>query len=135
MCTVNSSGRTRTLEGCDNYGSDVTLDIPPGGLYTGSSDCIVDEAEVKEQRDCCSATGDWLKDSAANVFRKKTLYKRMPILEWLPKYDRNDFVGDLVAGITVGLTVIPQGLAFAGITGLELQVSIWTPVLRRLFLK
>ncbi|XP_018794273.1 PREDICTED: sodium-independent sulfate anion transporter-like [Bactrocera latifrons] len=126
MCTVNSSGRTRTLEGCDNYGSDVTLDIPPGGLYTGSSDCIVDEAEVKEQRDCCSATGDWLKDSAANVFRKKTLYKRMPILEWLPKYDRNDFVGDLVAGITVGLTVIPQGLAFAGITGLELQYGLYS---------
>ncbi|XP_050332630.1 sodium-independent sulfate anion transporter-like [Bactrocera neohumeralis] len=126
MCTVNSNVRTRNLEGCDNYGSDVTLDIPPGGLYTGSSDCIVDEADVNEQRDCCSATGDWLKDTAANVFRKKTLYKRLPILEWLPKYDRNDIVGDLVAGITVGLTVIPQGLAFAGITGLELQYGLYS---------
>ncbi|XP_011204094.2 sodium-independent sulfate anion transporter [Bactrocera dorsalis] len=126
MCTVNSNVRTRNLEGCDNYGSDVTLDIPPGGLYTGSSDCIVDEADANEQRDCCSATGDWLKDTAANVFRKKTLYKRLPILEWLPKYDRNDVVGDLVAGITVGLTVIPQGLAFAGITGLDLQYGLYS---------
>lgn len=122
MCTVKSNVKTSTLEGCDNYGSEI-LDIPAGGLYTGSSDCIVDEPDAQNQRDCCSATGDWLKDTASNVFRKKTLYRRLPILEWLPKYNRNDVVGDLVAGITVGLTVIPQGLAFAGITGLELQVS------------
>ncbi|XP_011192448.1 sodium-independent sulfate anion transporter [Zeugodacus cucurbitae] len=126
MCSVKANVKTSTLQGCDNYGSDVTLDIPPGGLYTGSTDCIVDEEDAKNQRDCCSATGDWLKDTASNVFRKKNLYKRLPILEWLPKYDRNDVVGDLVAGITVGLTVIPQGLAFAGITGLELQYGLYS---------
>ncbi|XP_036224042.2 sodium-independent sulfate anion transporter isoform X1 [Bactrocera oleae] len=126
MFTVKSNVRTPTLEGCDNYGSDVTLEVPPGDLYIGSSDCIVDEVDANNQRDCCSATGDWLKDTASNVFRKKTLYKRLPILEWLPKYGRNDIVGDLVAGITVGLTVIPQGLAFAGITGLELQYGLYS---------
>lgn len=31
----------------------------------------------------------------------------------------DDAVGDLVAGITVGLTVIPQALAYSGIAGLD----------------
>lgn len=32
------------------------------------------------------------------------LFKRLPILNWLPKYRIDDAVGDLIAGITVGLT-------------------------------
>lgn len=35
------------------------------------------------------------------------------------RYSSQDAVGDLVAGITVGLTVIPQALAYAGIAGLD----------------
>lgn len=39
------------------------------------------------------------------------------------RYSTDDLVGDLVAGITVGLTVIPQALAYAGIAGLDPAVS------------
>ncbi|XP_053970199.1 sodium-independent sulfate anion transporter-like [Anastrepha ludens] len=108
------------------YVSEVSLDIPPDGLYTGSNDCIIEEVRAKNQRGCCEITDDWLKTTASKIFRKKTLYKRLPILEWLPKYKKNYFVGDLVAGITIGLTVIPQGLAFAGITGLDLQYGLYS---------
>lgn len=58
-----------------------------------------------------------------NIFRKKTLYKRLPILTWLPKYNATDAIGDLIAGITVGLTVIPQGLAYSSVAGLPTQVG------------
>lgn len=58
-----------------------------------------------------------------NIFRKKILYKRLPILTWLPKYSGTDAIGDLIAGITVGLTVIPQGLAYSGVAGLPTQVG------------
>lgn len=34
-----------------------------------------------------------------------------------------DFQGDLVAGLTVGLTIIPQGIAYAKIANLQPQVS------------
>lgn len=99
--------------------------------------------------------------------KKKVLYKRLPICEWLPKwveekeetipcnsieinsvslnktilrkiywfllwffslyehrYSSQDAIGDIVAGITVGLTVIPQALAYAGIAGLDPAVSL-----------
>lgn len=39
------------------------------------------------------------------------------------RYSSEDAVGDLVAGVTVGLTVIPQALAYAGIAGLDPAVS------------
>lgn len=56
---------------------------------------------------------------------KKTLYKRLPILTWLPKYNNQDFLGDLVAGITVGLTVIPQSLAYSNIAGLPAEYGLY----------
>jgi hypothetical protein len=55
---------------------------------------------------------------------KKLLHKRVPVLNWGPKYNAEDAVGDLVAGITVGLTVIPQSLAYANLAGLPPQVCI-----------
>ena len=36
----------------------------------------------------------------------------IPVLDWLPKYKRSFFRGDLIAGLTVGIMVIPQGMAY-----------------------
>jgi len=44
--------------------------------------------------------------------------KIIPILEWLPNYNISLFRGDLVAGLTVGIILIPQGIAYALIAGL-----------------
>ena len=44
--------------------------------------------------------------------------KLIPILEWLPNYNTSLFKGDLFAGITVGIVLIPQGIAYALIAGL-----------------
>ena len=39
---------------------------------------------------------------------KEVINKRIPIFKWLPQYKLKDALGDLVAGLTVGLTLIPQ---------------------------
>ncbi|XP_061395026.1 sodium-independent sulfate anion transporter-like [Musca vetustissima] len=109
----------------NSSGSEVSLEIPPNAIYNTSRDCIVQDDDSSDKRGACTMTSEWLKQTSANIFRKKTLYKRLPILTWLPKYNRDDFVGDLMAGITVGLTVIPQGLAYAGIAGLDLQYGLY----------
>ena len=42
----------------------------------------------------------------------------LPIFDWLPAYKKVDFKGDLWAGLTVGVMLIPQGMAYAMIAGL-----------------
>lgn len=43
----------------------------------------------------------------------------LPFLEWLPKYNLNFFLGDLAAGLTVAVLLVPQGLAYALLAGLD----------------
>lgn len=66
-----------------------------------------------------------MQQKASNKLSKKTLYKRLPITQWLPRYDKASAVGDILAGITVGLMVIPQGLAYSGIAGLPTQYGLY----------
>ncbi len=42
----------------------------------------------------------------------------LPVLNWINKYNSLDFKGDLVAGITVGVMLIPQGMAYSMLAGL-----------------
>lgn len=50
----------------------------------------------------------------------------VPILRWLPKYTRFDGVSDFVAGITLGLTLIPQSIAYASLAGLTAQYGLYS---------
>jgi sulfate permease, SulP family len=45
--------------------------------------------------------------------------KFLPFLSWLPNYKKSDLKGDLFAGLTVGIMLIPQGMAYAMLAGLE----------------
>lgn len=42
----------------------------------------------------------------------------LPITDWLPKYSKHWLSGDLTAGLTVGIMLIPQGMAYALLAGL-----------------
>ncbi|KAH8339205.1 hypothetical protein KR074_006911 [Drosophila pseudoananassae] len=53
-------------------------------------------------------------------------YRLLPGLKWLQGYTGQDAVADLIAGITVGLTVLPQGLAYATLAGLEPQYGLYS---------
>lgn len=45
-----------------------------------------------------------------------------PILRWSKSYDLKTAIGDLIAGVTVALTLIPQSIAYASLAGFEPQV-------------
>ena len=80
-----------------------------------------DESTQKDS--ICRSAAQYARRRAKAVCTKKTLYKRLPVLRWLPRYNAQDALGDLVAGITVGLTVIPQSLAYSNVAGLPPQVE------------
>lgn len=42
----------------------------------------------------------------------------LPITQWLPNYSKSKLVGDLIAGITVGIMLLPQGMAYSTVAGL-----------------
>lgn len=41
------------------------------------------------------------------------MYSLFPIISWLPRYNRTWFYGDIIAAITIGCVVVPQGMAYA----------------------
>jgi len=49
---------------------------------------------------------------------KKLIWATFPVCTWIPKYELQHLRHDLFAGITSGITVIPQGLAYSYIAGL-----------------
>ncbi|KAL6110438.1 slc26a11 [Pungitius sinensis] len=55
-----------------------------------------------------------------------TLKAWLPILTWLPKYKLVWLQMDLLAGLTVGLTTVPQALAYAEVAGLPVQYGLYS---------
>tara|TARA_R110001592_G_scaffold362545_1_gene676969 strand:- start:253003 stop:254748 length:1746 start_codon:yes stop_codon:yes gene_type:complete len=45
--------------------------------------------------------------------------KNLTILQWLPNYKRTNLIGDVSAGIIVSVLLVPQGMAYAMLAGLN----------------
>jgi SulP family sulfate permease len=50
---------------------------------------------------------------------------RLPVLTWLPRYDRRWLRGDVAAGIAVTALIVPKDLGYAGIAGVPLQNGLY----------
>ena len=50
----------------------------------------------------------------------------LPILDWLPRYERRWLAGDAVAGLSVWALLVPQSLAYASLVGVPLQYGLYT---------
>jgi len=60
--------------------------------------------------------------------KKFLLYKYIPLFDWIRNYDKSDLSGDLVAGITVGVMLIPQSMAYAVLAGLPPVYGLYASV-------
>ena len=49
---------------------------------------------------------------------KDWILSKLTILRWFPKYGSSDMKSDLASGVTVGVMLIPQGMAYAVLAGL-----------------
>jgi len=67
----------------------------------------------------------------------QTFLNIFPILKWLPRYKRENIASDLIAGLTVAIMHIPQGMAYALLGGVPPVVGIYMaffPVLIYIFM-
>lgn len=53
------------------------------------------------------------------------IVRRLPVLSWLPRYQISWLLQDALAGITVGLTAIPQGIAYGVVAGLNPEYGLY----------
>jgi len=56
---------------------------------------------------------------------KRRVVGAMPILTWLPRYDRSRLRGDLLAGAIVAALMVPQSLGYARIAGVPVEVGLY----------
>jgi sulfate permease, SulP family len=59
------------------------------------------------------------------IERQPLLYRFLPILSWLPQYERTWLRGDVLAGLTVLALLIPEGMAYAEIAGMPPQTAFY----------
>jgi len=60
--------------------------------------------------------------------RRDRLIEVVPILGWLPHYDRRWLSRDILAGLTLWGLLVPEAMAYAGIAGLPPQAGLYTLV-------
>lgn len=53
------------------------------------------------------------------------LHRHVPITSWFPNYNAEKATGDLIAGLTIGMTMIPQSIAYASLANLSPQVCFF----------
>lgn len=70
--------------------------------------------------------GRIVKNRSRKCCEGNTWKQFLPILNWLPKYNVQFLVSDFVAGLTVGLTTIPQAIAYATVAGLPTQYGLYS---------
>lgn len=58
------------------------------------------------------------------------LQNKVPIIGWLPKYNPRWIINDAIAGLTLGLMLIPQSLSYAKIATIPVEYGLsssWFP--------
>ncbi|KAI8958784.1 sulfate permease [Daldinia sp. FL1419] len=68
---------------------------------------------------------------------KQYLVDKLPILQWLPRYSPSWLIQDFMAGLTIGVLLIPQGLAYAKIATIPIEnglYSCWVPAAVMVFM-
>ncbi len=61
------------------------------------------------------------------------MIKRLfPVLYWLPRYKKSFLAGDIAAGLTVGIMLIPQSMAYAMIVGLPPVYGLYAALMPQL---
>ena len=72
-------------------------------------------------------SAEWLRDQVPSTDEAVRYAKSLlPCLSWVPHYNLQWLASDMVAGITIGAVVVPQGMAYAMLAKLEPQYGLYS---------
>ncbi|KAK3091412.1 hypothetical protein FSP39_019726 [Pinctada imbricata] len=97
----------------------------PGGRVSPPKTSVV-ERHRRAKLSSTEAAKKVIKDQLSSCCSVEAVKGKFPITKWLPRYNLRDLQCDFIAGLTVGLTVIPQGLAYAKIANLPPQYGLYS---------
>ncbi|XP_069957468.1 sodium-independent sulfate anion transporter [Cherax quadricarinatus] len=95
----------------------------------GRTDAVEGRTVVGEKESAASGppgVAFIIKNKLDRCLSRKTLHRRLPCLTWLRSYNTEYLLGDLIAGFTVGLMVIPQALAYGLVAGLTPSYGLYS---------
>lgn len=93
----------------------------------GESTFSVGTAETYSYNEPEPTSIDWICEVTPS-FRQFINYfiSLLPFLNWITRYNMQWLIGDLVAGITVGAVVVPQGMAYAKLAELPVEFGLYS---------
>ncbi|KAJ2719461.1 hypothetical protein GGI07_005195 [Coemansia sp. Benny D115] len=75
-----------------------------------------------------ASSKEWVKENVIPSKQQAIAYAKslFPITSWIYRYNWTWFLGDLVAGMTVGVVVIPQGMAYSKLAQLPPEFGLYS---------
>ncbi|KAM7213011.1 Sulfate transporter family domain containing protein [Rhypophila decipiens] len=73
------------------------------------------------------STADFLKGMLPTTSGVKNYFTELfPFVKWIFHYNLTWLMGDIIAGVTVGFVVVPQGMAYAKLANLDVEYGLYT---------
>lgn len=70
---------------------------------------------------------EWFQDQTPDLHDMAEYARSLfPFTKWIGRYNLTWLTGDLIAGITVGAVVVPQGMAYATLAELPVEYGLYT---------
>ncbi|KAI0319824.1 sulfate permease [Amylostereum chailletii] len=71
---------------------------------------------------------DWVRDITSDPKQRAVQYvtRLFPIFTWITRYNFGWLTGDLIAGLTVGIVLVPQSMSYAQIASLDPQYGLYS---------
>ena len=95
------------------------------GITRGESTYSVDTAETYVEDEPTSI--EWIQEVMPTTQTAVNYVRNLfPFTKWILRYNFQWLAGDLVAGITVGAVVVPQGMAYAKLATLPVEFGLYS---------
>ena len=96
-------------------------------MLSGNNNTNMDDNEMKEQASFPERfSKPFLSRVCSKQYLKKIVRKRLPVTKWVRSYNKTKLYYDFVAGVTVGLMLVPQSLAYSSLAGMSPEYGLYS---------